>query len=88
MGSDYHCPECGLRDDCSPMIGCDGCDSWVHWTCVGMTSLGNLRPMRSGSVPLVLRQDSRERRKEEREKELVTEYCVILICLLLYNQSK
>ena len=36
-GSDYHCPECGLRDDGSPMIGCDGCDSWVHWTCVGIT---------------------------------------------------
>ena len=37
VGSDYHCPECGLRDEGSPMIGCDGCDSWIHWTCASIT---------------------------------------------------
>ena len=82
MGSDYHCPECGLRDDGSPMIGCDGCDSWVHWMCVGITR--DLWPMRSGSVPLVSRQGSRERRrKEERERELATECASDLYCMHL-----
>ena len=38
-GSDtsYHCHECGLRDQGSPMIGCDGYDSWIHWGCAGIT---------------------------------------------------
>ena len=41
---------------------------------------GNLRLMRSGSVPLVSRQGSRERRrKEERERELATECCMICV---------
>ncbi|XP_043192577.1 transcription initiation factor TFIID subunit 3-like [Amphibalanus amphitrite] len=30
------CPECGRQDDGSPMIGCDGCDDWYHWVCVGI----------------------------------------------------
>ncbi|XP_043069605.1 uncharacterized protein Taf3 isoform X2 [Drosophila bipectinata] len=31
------CPACGKVDDGSAMIGCDGCDAWYHWTCVGIT---------------------------------------------------
>ncbi|XP_050339808.1 transcription initiation factor TFIID subunit 3 isoform X2 [Bactrocera neohumeralis] len=31
------CPACGKVDDGSPMIGCDGCDAWYHWICVGIT---------------------------------------------------
>lgn len=27
----YFCPLCLKPDDGSPMIGCDGCDSWIHW---------------------------------------------------------
>lgn len=23
-------------DDGTPMIGCDGCDAWYHWVCVGI----------------------------------------------------
>ncbi|XP_046401169.1 transcription initiation factor TFIID subunit 3-like isoform X2 [Ischnura elegans] len=30
------CPACGGQDDGSPMIGCDDCDAWYHWVCVGM----------------------------------------------------
>ncbi|XP_041692854.2 transcription initiation factor TFIID subunit 3-like isoform X1 [Coregonus clupeaformis] len=32
------CPGCNKRDDGSPMIGCDDCDDWYHWPCVGMVS--------------------------------------------------
>lgn len=32
----YYCPECGKEDDGTPMIGCDNCDNWFHWTCVGI----------------------------------------------------
>ncbi|XP_006813742.1 uncharacterized protein LOC100372715 [Saccoglossus kowalevskii] len=31
------CPQCKLPDDGSPMIGCDTCDDWYHWPCVGIT---------------------------------------------------
>ncbi|XP_022113926.2 transcription initiation factor TFIID subunit 3 [Pieris rapae] len=31
------CPACGRPDNGSPMIGCDGCDGWYHWICVGIT---------------------------------------------------
>ncbi|XP_053968137.1 transcription initiation factor TFIID subunit 3-like isoform X2 [Anastrepha ludens] len=31
------CPACGKVDDGSPMIGCDGCDAWYHWICVGIS---------------------------------------------------
>jgi len=30
------CPACGKQDDGSPMIGCDQCDDWYHWLCVGI----------------------------------------------------
>ncbi|XP_008178376.1 transcription initiation factor TFIID subunit 3 isoform X1 [Acyrthosiphon pisum] len=30
------CPTCGKQDDGSPMVGCDGCDAWYHWVCVGI----------------------------------------------------
>ncbi|EDW83592.2 uncharacterized protein Dwil_GK13694 [Drosophila willistoni] len=30
------CPACGKVDDGSAMIGCDGCDAWYHWICVGI----------------------------------------------------
>ena len=30
------CPACGKQDDGSPMIGCDECDDWYHWMCVGI----------------------------------------------------
>ncbi|XP_074488511.1 transcription initiation factor TFIID subunit 3 isoform X2 [Sebastes fasciatus] len=30
------CPGCNKADDGSPMIGCDDCDDWYHWPCVGM----------------------------------------------------
>uniref|UniRef100_A0A674CXM1 Transcription initiation factor TFIID subunit 3 n=1 Tax=Salmo trutta TaxID=8032 RepID=A0A674CXM1_SALTR len=32
------CPGCNKPDDGSPMIGCDDCDDWYHWPCVGMVS--------------------------------------------------
>lgn len=30
------CPGCNKPDDGSPMIGCDDCDDWYHWTCIGL----------------------------------------------------
>ncbi|XP_038067976.1 transcription initiation factor TFIID subunit 3-like [Patiria miniata] len=30
------CPTCKLPDDGSPMVGCDTCDDWYHWPCVGI----------------------------------------------------
>lgn len=30
------CPACGRVDDGTPMIGCDSCDAWYHWVCVGI----------------------------------------------------
>nr|XP_018905455.1 PREDICTED: transcription initiation factor TFIID subunit 3 [Bemisia tabaci] len=30
------CPACGRQDDGTPMIGCDGCDAWYHWSCLGL----------------------------------------------------
>jgi len=32
------CPACGKQDDGTPMIGCDKCDDWYHWLCVGINS--------------------------------------------------
>jgi len=32
------CPHCKMPDDGSPMIGCDECDDWYHWPCVGLKS--------------------------------------------------
>ncbi|KYO38772.1 transcription initiation factor TFIID subunit 3 isoform A [Alligator mississippiensis] len=32
------CPGCNKPDDGSPMIGCDDCDDWYHWPCVGITT--------------------------------------------------
>ncbi|XP_063164516.1 transcription initiation factor TFIID subunit 3 isoform X1 [Candoia aspera] len=32
------CPGCEKPDDGSPMIGCDDCDDWYHWPCVGITT--------------------------------------------------
>lgn len=32
------CPTCTLPDDGSPMIGCDDCEDWYHWDCVGIYS--------------------------------------------------
>lgn len=26
------CPACRGQDDGSPMIGCDDCDAWYHWS--------------------------------------------------------
>lgn len=32
----WYCPSCMLPDDGSPMVGCDKCDEWYHWPCVGL----------------------------------------------------
>ena len=31
------CPQCKKPDDERPMIGCDECDDWYHWECVGIS---------------------------------------------------
>ncbi|XP_033746840.1 transcription initiation factor TFIID subunit 3-like [Pecten maximus] len=30
------CPACKRQDDGSPMVGCDICDDWYHWECIGI----------------------------------------------------
>lgn len=33
----WMCAACGhCKDPTVPMIGCDSCDSWFHWQCVGI----------------------------------------------------
>lgn len=34
----WHCPVCNFPDIGDPMIGCDKCDSWFHYICVGITT--------------------------------------------------
>ena len=39
---DYFCGVCGGQyleetDDVEKWIACDDCDSWSHWTCVGLS---------------------------------------------------
>lgn len=31
----YFCPECNQKEE-TPMIGCDKCDRWYHFDCVGI----------------------------------------------------
>ncbi|KAH9510176.1 hypothetical protein Btru_043652 [Bulinus truncatus] len=31
------CPACKKPDDGTEMVGCDQCDNWYHWPCVGIT---------------------------------------------------
>lgn len=35
-GKVWICPSCKQPDDGSPMIGCDICEEWYHWVCVGI----------------------------------------------------
>ncbi|XP_072027925.1 uncharacterized protein [Amphiura filiformis] len=30
------CPVCKLPEDGRDMVGCDACDTWYHWSCVGI----------------------------------------------------
>jgi len=35
---EWKCTFCSRADPSIPMIGCDSCDSWYHWSCVGIVS--------------------------------------------------
>jgi len=35
-GKVWICPSCSGPDDGSPMVGCDNCEEWYHWACVGI----------------------------------------------------
>jgi len=35
---EWKCSACGKIAKSIPMIGCDSCDSWFHWSCVGIVS--------------------------------------------------
>lgn len=35
-GDEWKCSSCTRVDQSIPMIGCDSCDSWFHWSCVGI----------------------------------------------------
>ena len=47
------------------VLDCDYCDSWVHWTCAGITR--EPPEDESGSAPLTEAVRKGERKKEERE---------------------
>lgn len=35
---EWKCSACAKIAKTIPMIGCDSCDSWFHWSCVGIVS--------------------------------------------------
>ena len=38
VGDEWKCSSCTRVDESIPMIGCDSCDSWFHWSCVGVVA--------------------------------------------------
>lgn len=76
------CPACGRVDDGSPMIGCDGCDNWYHWLCVGIhvapessedwfcrVCIINRKEMMSGDGIGLADLSARKREKKKKKKE-------------------
>ena len=77
------CPLCEDRNDPSGkknrMIGCDGCDKWYHWSCVGITQKNkpgkkddwycqNCRPKHNGEVKPVVKTPAQKKSFDVTEK--------------------
>ncbi|PSN52047.1 hypothetical protein C0J52_04529 [Blattella germanica] len=69
------CPECEGQDDGSPMIGCDGCDAWYHWVCVGIQVPPDVNEDWYCRVCIVKKQQESiafaDKRKKSRKKKVV-----------------
>ncbi|KAK5639381.1 hypothetical protein RI129_011873 [Pyrocoelia pectoralis] len=70
----WYCPACGKQDDGSPMIGCDDCDAWYHWVCVGIQIPPDENENWYCRICLskkeeVLQMDKKKKRKKREKKE-------------------
>ncbi|CAG9823175.1 unnamed protein product [Phaedon cochleariae] len=69
------CPACGQQDDGRPMIGCDGCDAWYHWVCVGIQVPPDenenwyCKPCLCRKNEQVQGQDKRNKKRKRKEKK-------------------
>eukprot|EP00794_Sanderia_malayensis_P007213 gene7213-8021_t len=63
----WYCPSCLRPDDGSPMIGCDSCDGWYHWTCVGITEdpVGDAEWFCSCCIEKMSKKKLKKRKKKE-----------------------
>ncbi|XP_021917768.1 transcription initiation factor TFIID subunit 3 isoform X3 [Zootermopsis nevadensis] len=67
------CPACGGQDDGSPMIGCDDCDAWYHWVCVGIQVPPDENEDWYCRVCIVKKQENiADKKKKSRKKKTVT----------------
>uniref|UniRef100_A0A1A8DCU8 Transcription initiation factor TFIID subunit 3 n=2 Tax=Nothobranchius TaxID=28779 RepID=A0A1A8DCU8_NOTKA len=58
------CPGCNKPDDGSPMIGCDDCDDWYHWPCVGI-----LKPPPEDQSWFCVKCSSKKKDKKHKKKK-------------------
>uniref|UniRef100_A0A182SUF0 PHD-type domain-containing protein n=1 Tax=Anopheles maculatus TaxID=74869 RepID=A0A182SUF0_9DIPT len=63
------CPACGRVDDGTPMIGCDGCDAWYHWVCVGIQVPPDDNEDWYCRVCIAKKQDSQADEKQRKRKK-------------------
>ncbi|XP_063699454.1 transcription initiation factor TFIID subunit 3 [Culicoides brevitarsis] len=63
------CPACGQVDNGTPMIGCDGCDAWYHWVCVGITVPPDVNEDWYCRVCISRKQDSHGSEKKKKRKK-------------------
>ncbi|PNF17118.1 hypothetical protein B7P43_G09094 [Cryptotermes secundus] len=67
------CPACGGQDDGSPMIGCDDCDAWYHWVCVGIQVPPDENEDWYCRVCIVKKQENiADKKKKSRKKKILT----------------
>ncbi|XP_067015220.2 transcription initiation factor TFIID subunit 3 isoform X2 [Anabrus simplex] len=67
------CPACGGQDDGSPMIGCDDCDAWYHWVCVGIQVPPDENEDWYCRVCIVKKQEnSADKKKKPRKRKMLT----------------
>uniref|UniRef100_A0A336LPH4 CSON010140 protein n=1 Tax=Culicoides sonorensis TaxID=179676 RepID=A0A336LPH4_CULSO len=63
------CPACGQVDNGTPMIGCDGCDAWYHWVCVGIQVPPDANEDWYCRVCISRKQDSQGSEKKKKRKK-------------------
>lgn len=63
------CPACKQPDDGSPMIGCDECDDWYHWVCVGIVVPPKEEESWYCTRCIAKRQGANPRRKKKKHKK-------------------
>ncbi|XP_031629821.1 transcription initiation factor TFIID subunit 3 isoform X2 [Contarinia nasturtii] len=63
------CPACGRVDDGTPMIGCDGCDDWYHWVCVGILVPPNEDQDWFCRVCISRKQEDKKKKRKKKDKK-------------------